>query len=179
MNESEWWPLMVQGNQQAFTELFLAYYDDLFRYGTRLLRDQESVNDCIQNLFLKIWKNRNNLQPVKEIKPYLFRSLRNHIIDILELRRQDLPIDGDIENNFAVEFTIEDFLITSQAEKEKHEVVISLLNQLTPRQRHAIYLRYFEDLEFEKIAQIMNMNVQSVRNLISRGLLVMRKLSAV
>jgi RNA polymerase sigma factor (sigma-70 family) len=179
MNESEWWPLLVQGNKQAFSELFLAYHDDLFRYGTRLLRDQETVNDCIQNLFLKIWKNRNNLQPVKDIKPYLFRSLRNHIIDILELKRQDLSIDSDIEDYFTVEFSTEDFLITSQTEKENHEVVISLLNQLTQRQRHAIYLRYFEDLEFEKIAQIMNMNVQSVRNLISRGLLVMRKLTAV
>jgi RNA polymerase sigma factor (sigma-70 family) len=178
MTESEWWPLLVKGNKQAFSELFLAYHDDLFRYGTRLLRDQETINDCIQNLFLKIWKNRNNLEHVKDIKPYLFRSLRNHIFDSIELRRQDLPIENDTEDYFNVEFSAEDFLITCQTEKDQHEVVIRLLNQLTSRQRHAIYLRYFEDLEFEEISQIMNMNVQSVRNLISRGLLVMRKLPA-
>lgn len=170
---------MIQGSKQAFSEIFLAYHDDLFRYGTRLIRDQETVNDCIQNLFLKIWKNRENLCLVKDIKPYLLRSLRNHIIDILELRRKDLAIDHDIEEYFTVEFTYEDFLTDDQPEKEREEEVIRLLNQLTPHQRHAIYLRYFEDQEFENIAMIMNMNVQSVRNLISRGMLAMRELMAV
>ncbi|MBK7711832.1 MAG: sigma-70 region 4 domain-containing protein [Bacteroidales bacterium] len=49
-----------------------------------------------------------------------------------------------------------------------------MLNLLPPRQRHVIYLRYFEEMEFENISQVMNMNVQSVRNSISRGLQVMR-----
>lgn len=174
MNESYWWSLFLQGNKHAFSEIFLAFHDDLFRYGIKLTRDPETVNDCIQNLFLKLWKNRNNLKPVRDIKPYLFKSLRNHIIDILELKRQTLPLDQDIEELFIIEFTAEDFMISSQIEKETQEKVIQLLNQLTPRQRHAIYLRYFEELEFETIAQLMNMQVQSVRNSISRGLQVMR-----
>ena len=176
MSEFYWWSLFLQGDKHAFSEIFLSCHDDLFRYGIKLTRDPETVNDCIQNLFLKLWKNRNNLKQVKEIKPYLFRSLRNHIIDTLELKRQNLPLDHNIEELFIVEFTAEDFMISSQTEKETHERVIKLLNQLTPQQRHAIYLRYFEDIEFENIAQIMNMQVQSVRNLISRGLLAMRNL---
>jgi len=174
MSESNWWSLFLQGDKHAFSEIFLSFHDDLIRYGIKLTRDPETVNDCIQNLFLKLWKNRYNLKQVKEIKPYLFRSLRNHIIDTLELKRQNIPIDHDIEELFIVEFTAEDFIIASQTEKETHERVIKLLNQLTSHQRHAIYLRYFEDMEFENIAQIMNMQVQSIRNLISRGLLVMR-----
>jgi RNA polymerase sigma factor (sigma-70 family) len=174
MNESYWWSLFLQGDKHAFSEIFLSFHDDLFRYGIKLTRDPETVNDCIQNLFLKLWKNRNNLKQVKEIKPYLFRSLRNHIIDTIELKRQNLPIDHNIEELFIVEFTAEDFMISSQTEEETHERVIKLLNQLTTQQRHAIYLRYFEEIEFENIAQIMNMQVQSVRNLISRGLLAMR-----
>jgi RNA polymerase sigma factor (sigma-70 family) len=73
-----------------------------------------------------------------------------------------------------VEYTAEDFMISRQVEKETQDKIIQLLNQLTPRQRHAIYLRYFEEMEFETIAQILDMRVQSVRNLISRGLLLMR-----
>jgi RNA polymerase sigma factor (sigma-70 family) len=174
MNQSHWWSLFLQGDKHAFSEIFLACHDDLFRYGMRLARDPELINDCIQNLFLKLWKNRYNLKPVNDLKPYLFKSLRNHIIDTLELKRQDLPINQDIEEMLIVEFTAEDFIISGQTENEMHEKVIKLLNQLTSRQRHAIYLRYFEDMEFETIAQIMDMHVQSVRNLISRGLLAMR-----
>jgi RNA polymerase sigma factor (sigma-70 family) len=179
MNESQWWSLFLQGDKQALSEIFLVCHDDLFRYGLKLIREPETVDDCIQNLFLKLWKNRNNLKPVKDIKPYLFRSLRNHIIDILELRKPTIPIDHDIEELFILEFTPEDFIISDQVEKETQEKVIHLLNQLTPRQRHAVYLRYFENMEFETIAQIMDMQVQSVRNSISRGLQVMRDLMVV
>ena len=174
MNQSHWWSLFLQGDKHAFSEIFLASHDNLFRYGMKLTRDPELINDCIQNLFLKLWKNRSNLKPVQDIKPYLFKSLRHHIIDILELKRQTLPIDQDIEELLMVEYSAEDFMISRQVEKETQEKIIRLLNQLTPRQRHAIYLRYFEEMEFENIAQIMDMHVQSVRNLISRGLQLMR-----
>jgi RNA polymerase sigma factor (sigma-70 family) len=174
MNQSQWWSLFLLGDKHAFSEIFLAFHDDLFLYGMKLNRDPELINDCIQNLFLRLWKNRNNLKQVQDIKPYLFKSLRHHIIDILELRRQTLPIDQDIEELLMVEYSAEDFMISGQVEKETQEKIIRLLNQLTPRQRHAIYLRYFEEMEFENIAQIMEMHVQSVRNLISRGLQLMR-----
>ena len=174
MEESGLWTLFLQGDKNAFSEIFLFYHDDLFRYGIRLTRDPETVNDCIQNLFLRLWKNRRTLKPVLEIRPYLFKSLRNHIIDILELKHQTLPIGHDIEELFVIEFNAEDFMISSQTEKGTQEKIIKLLNRLTSRQRDAIYLRYFENMRFEMIAEIMNMNVQSVRNLISRGLVVMR-----
>ena len=176
MNESYWWSLFLQGNKHAFSEIFLSCHDDLFRYGIKLTRDPETVNDCIQNLFLKLWKNRNNLKQVREIKPYLFKSLRNHIIDILELKKQTISLDQDIEELFILEFSAEDFIISDQEEKETKEKVIHLLNQLPPRQRDSIYLRYFEEMEFDTIAQIMNINVQSVRNSICRGLELMRNL---
>lgn len=174
MNESNWWTLFLQGDKHAFSEIYLAFHDDLYRYGIKLRRDPETVNDCIQNLFLKLWKNRNNLKPVRDIKPYLFRSLRNHIIDTLELEKQTFPINQEVEELHSIEFNAEDFMISGQIEKERQEKVIHLLNQLSHRQRHAIYLRYFEEMEFESISQVMNMNVQSVRNSIYRGLQVMR-----
>jgi len=174
MDESYQWSLFLQSDKQAFSEIFLAFYDDLSRYGAKLTNDPKTVDDCIQNLFLKLWKNRRNLKPVENIKPYLFRSLRNHLIDIQELKKITLPINNDIEDLFVIEFTAEDFLISTQVEEEKQNMVIKLLNHLTPRQRHAIYLRYFEEMEFDTIAQILDMQVQSVRNLISRGLNVMR-----
>jgi RNA polymerase sigma factor (sigma-70 family) len=174
MNESNWWPLFLQGDKNAFSEIYLAFHDDLYRYGIKLSRDPETVNDCIQNLFLRLWKNRYNLKPVREIKPYLFRSLRNHIVDILELEKKTITIDQEAEELYGIEFNAEDFMISSQIEKEMQEKILNLLNQLPSRQRHAIYLRYFEEMEFDEISQVMNMNVQSVRNSICRGLQVMR-----
>lgn len=176
MNEYNWWQLFLKGDKHAFSELFLAFHDDLYRYGIRLSHDPETVNDCIQNLFLKLWKNRNKLKPVRDIKPYLLRSLHNHIIDILELEKKTISINQEAEEFVSIEFNAEDFIISNQIEKEIQEKISRLLNQLPSRQRHAIYLRYFEDMEFENIAEVMNMNVQSVRNSLCRGLQAMRRL---
>ena len=54
--------------------------------------------------------------------------------------------------------------------------ITEALNNLSSRQREAIYLRYFEELDFDTIAIIMDMNVQSVRNTLHRGLQAMRNL---
>jgi RNA polymerase sigma factor (sigma-70 family) len=177
MSDSIEWQKFQNGDKDALSGIFLSYHDDLFRYGLKLSLNQDIVEDCIQDLFLKLWKNRQRLKQVEHIKSYLLRSLRNHLHDSLELSQNNTTsIDNTDENIFQVEYSPEDFLINSQVNEETRNRVIEALNQLSPRQREAIYLRYFEEMDFETIAHVMEMNVQSVRNTIFRGMQVMRDL---
>jgi RNA polymerase sigma factor (sigma-70 family) len=170
------WLNFLHGDKLALSSIFLEFHDDLFRYGHRLSADENLVKDAIQDLFLKLWKNRLNLRPIGDIKPYLYRSLRNHIIDSLELQKPRLIIDNENDYPFYIAYSPEDFLINNQVSEEIRMKVIDALNKLTSRQREAIYLRYFEELDFETIAITMDMNVQSVRNTLQRGFQVMREL---
>lgn len=177
MSQINLWQRFLLGDKKALSEIFLLFHDDLFKYGLRLSRGNENiVKDCIQDLFLKLWKNRANLSDVKIIKPYLFKALRHHIFDSLDLHKSYDPIDYDADSVCEVVYSYEDFIINDQVNEELRKKVIDILNQLTPRQREAIYLRYFEELDFTSISQVMNLNVQSVRNNLARGLQVMRKL---
>lgn len=176
MNYNKLWRALLYGDKEALSEIYLAYHDDLFRYGFKLSGNQEMVKDCIQELFLKLWKNHNNLKPIKNIKPYLFKSLRNHIIDSIELKRQNAAMSSENEPDFIVSYANEDFKSNEQVPEETRLKVIEALNQLTPRQKEIIYLRYFEELDFNTISQIMSINVQSVRNIIHRGMKVLRDL---
>jgi RNA polymerase sigma factor (sigma-70 family) len=169
------WLHFLEGDKNAMSEIFLQFHDDLFRYGVKLAGDENLVKDSIQDLFLKLWKNRTNLKPVENLKPYLFKSLRNHIIDSLELRKSTVSIENDFEHSFEVVYSTEDFLINSQVTKDTRKQIIDALNQLMPRQREAIYLRYFEELDFDTIATVMDMNVQSARNLLHRGISALRE----
>lgn len=176
MDEKYRWQQFLDGTQQALADIFLIHHDDLFRYGLKLTGNQEMVKDCIQDLFLKLWKNRNNLHMVQSVKPYLFKSLRNHLVDSAELRRPDVPISDEMEGQLQIVYSHEDFLIHAQVTEEiRHQVIIAL-NQLTNRQREAIYLRYFEELDFDTIANLMDMNMQSVRNTLSRAMMLLRDL---
>jgi RNA polymerase sigma factor (sigma-70 family) len=176
MDDKSKWHLFLQGDKDALSHIFLDYHDDLFNYGLKLSGHKDIVKDAIQDLFLKLWKNRNNLSNIQSIKPYLLKSLRHHVLDSLELRKSWQTIDNEYESTQQITYSHEDFLINNQIDEEIHQQVINTLNKLTLRQREAIYLRYFENLEFETIAQIMEMNVQSVRNTIYRATQLMRDL---
>jgi len=174
MNDQEKWKLFLDGNKNALSEIFLNFHDDLFNYGMKLSPDNDLVKDSIQDLFLKLWKNKSNLDSVQVIKPYLLKSLRHHIQDSLELRKARKFVEYENDSIFEMVYSHEDFLINQQITEDIKQKVIKALNQLTPRQREAIYLRFFEDLDFTMIGHVMEMNVQSVRNIIYRGMQVMR-----
>lgn len=176
MDEQYRWQQFLEGTQQALSDIFLFHHDDLFRYGLKLTGNQEMVKDCIQDLFLKLWKNRRNLQMVNSVKPYLFKSLRNHLIDSIGLLKPNVPMSDEIEDHLEIIYSHEDFLIHNQVTEEIRQQVIAALNKLTKRQREAIYLRYFEELDFETIANLMDMNLQSVRNTLSRAMMLLRDL---
>ena len=170
------WQNFLQGDKAALSEIFLQYHDDLFLYGLKLSGNENLVKDTLQDLFLKLWKNHENLKPVENLKPYLFKSLRNHIIDSLELRKPMISIEDDFEHPFEIVYSTEDFVINAQVTKDTRKSVIDTLNKLVPRQREVIYLRYFEELDFETIAVIMNINVQSARNTLHRSMVALRDL---
>lgn len=173
------WQNFLKGDKAALSEIFIQYHDDLYRYGLKLSGDENLVKDCIQDLFLKLWKNRSNLHPVSNPRPYLYKSLRNHVFDSMVLQKPTVSIRDDFEHPFEIYYSPEDFLINDQVSVETRQNVIRALNKLMPRQREAIYLRYFEDLDFETIAQVMDMQVQSVRNSLHRGMETLRRLMLV
>ena len=179
MENRKLWEKYLNGDKEALTIIFRLFFDDLYNYGMRLTRSSEIVEDSLQDMFLKLWKNRSNLRIIDNIKPYLFKALRRHIISNLKWGNHFVNYDEEPEELFRIEFSYEDFLINSHVNQDMRENLIKALNKLTKRQREAIYLRYFEELEFESISEIMSMKVQSVRNSIHRGLVTLREMKII
>jgi len=179
MENKKLWEKYLNGDKEALSLIFRIFFDDLHSYGLRLTRNSEIVKDSMQDMFLKLWKNRSNLKVIDNIKPYLFKALRRHIVNNLKWSNNFIGYEQEPEELFKIEFSHEDFLINRNIDNETRENLIKALNKLTKRQREAIYLRYFEELDFESISEIMSMKIQSVRNSIHRGLLVLRELKIV
>jgi RNA polymerase sigma factor (sigma-70 family) len=116
-----------------------------------------------------MWKNNIDLASVTNLRPYLLKGLRRQIINILELKYSQMD-KVKIEENLSIEFSPEDYYIQSQVEEELRNKVLDALNNLSRKQREAIYLRFFEDLGYLEIAEIMNINLQSAKNNVQRGL---------
>jgi RNA polymerase sigma factor (sigma-70 family) len=165
-------------NDRLFSKIFNSHFDCLFNYGMKITGSKELVEDSIQELFFRIWKNKIDLNAINNPKSYLFKGLRHQIINIIKLKQYQLE-RVEINETLALEFSHEDLYIQNQSEFDLRKKVLEALNKLSESQREVIYLRYFEDLSYEEIAEIMNFNIQSAKNNVFRGIVSLRKLLGV
>jgi RNA polymerase sigma factor (sigma-70 family) len=182
-HSAQLWEAFRLGEAQGLATLFEAYYDALYNYGLKLTGDEALVKDCIQNLFQKLWRRRAAVGAVHLVKAYLFKSLRHHLVDEtkrLRRRRRLLPayFNSDADE-FEVTYSHEEFLIAQQSDTERSSRLQRALNQLSGRQRESLYLKFFGGFSYERIAEVMSLHVQSVRNLIFKALNAVRKIMAV
>ncbi|MFT0315560.1 RNA polymerase sigma factor [Bacteroides thetaiotaomicron] len=165
------------GNMVAFSQLYDLHINILFNYGLKLTIDKELLKDCIHDIFVKLYTKKEELGTIDNLKSYLFISLKNKLCD--ELRKRMYMSDTAIEDVNAVAPTdVEDDYMEEEQRKNEFSLVKRLLDQLSPRQREALTLYYIEEKKYEDICEIMNMNYQSVRNLMHRGLTKLRSLAS-
>lgn len=147
------------------------HYRNLFIYGSKFRRDDEFVKDCLQDVFLGLWKNRETLGSTNYVKSYLFKCVRNKIYRELHKNRWHLQTMQLDENYyFDVEFSIEHHLIREQTLRETAAKFSDALNKLPKREKEIIYLRFYQNLEISEIVEVMEINAQSVYNLLHKAL---------
>ena len=163
------------GDTTAFSQLYDLHVHILFNYGCRLTSDKELLRDCIHDIFVKLYIKKGELG-IENVRSYLFIALKNKLCD--ELRRRMYMSDTAVEE---LEPESGDDVETSYLAAEKEDVenrkVDRLLNQLSSRQREALTLYYIEEKKYEDICEIMDMNYQSVRNLMHRGMTKLRSIA--
>ena len=165
------------GNMAAFSQLYNLHINVLFNYGLKLTIDKELLKDCIHDIFVKLYTKKDELGTIDNLRSYLFISLKNKLCD--ELRRRMYMSDTAVEEvSISTPTDVEDDYMEEEQRKNEFSLVRRLLDQLSPRKREALTLYYIEEKKYEDICEIMNMNYQSVRNLMHRGLTKLRSLAS-
>ncbi|WEK33712.1 MAG: sigma-70 family RNA polymerase sigma factor [Candidatus Pseudobacter hemicellulosilyticus] len=169
-----YWEGFVQGNQQALGSLFRLYYPDLFRYGHKIVPEPAVLEDCIQELFIELWQQKNPA-PELSVKAYLLRAMKYKLLKILRKKNNTL-LQENIETQGVFEISHEDFLISGQENAEQSRRVIQAFSQLSNRQQEIVYLRFYQGLGYEEISAIMNINYQVARNLLHQAIKALKKI---
>lgn len=170
------WQAFKEGDREAFRSLYFFYFSHLYEYGMRLVNNADRVKDGIHDLFVKLWNNRANLSQVIAVRPYLLVALRTTLYNRLE-RDNRITLTGEAENlPFDLVFSVESAYIQKETHSVQAQQLIAALNQLTPRQKEVLYLRYFEELPYEEIAALMSITVKATYKLSARGLDALRDL---
>jgi len=172
-NTAQLFEAFKNGDDHAFSTLYNMHAGMLYNYGYRLTTDMELLKDCIQDVFVKIYNKREELGAVLNFKSYILISLKNKLCD--ESRKRIHLSDTAVEEYVAIATeNAETEYLAAEKVQIQNSMVSRLLGFLSPRQRTAIELYYIEERKYEDICDIMQMNYQSVRNLIHRGMMRLR-----
>lgn len=161
------WQDFLAGDVRAFEKLMSDNFRLLFRYGSKFSRDRELVKDSIQDLFLVLWEKRENLNPDAAVKPYLMASLRRLMHRHTSSRTW---VGGDAlqqeDDYFDIEFSVEETYIANEATAVRTGQLQKLMNALPRRQKEVVYLKFFQELTRDQIAEVMAISPQTVSNLL-------------
>ena len=161
MDTTELWQKIKKGDKNAFSQLFKLYYSDLMAYGIKIAGQETYAKEAIQLLFVKIWNKRATLKEITSVKSYLLTAYRRTLIDFLATEKKQQQLTATTPT-----FTIapSDLQIIQQDKKIQVTRLAELLNQLPTKQKEIIYLRFYNHLSYLEIAEIIDLNYQSVRN---------------
>jgi RNA polymerase sigma factor (sigma-70 family) len=174
INDLELWQAFKSGDKEAFSIIYKENIDDLLSYGYRITSDRQLIRDSIQDLFLNLWQTRLNLNDTDSIRFYLYRSLRNKIVGDIRKNNHTKIDSSNLFEDIIGALSIEDDLIESEQLSEQLLKLKRAIQQLPKRQQEIIQLRYYHDFSFDEIAEMMQINNQSVRNLLHRAITELR-----
>ncbi|NCT77128.1 MAG: sigma-70 family RNA polymerase sigma factor [Chitinophagaceae bacterium] len=150
------------GNQEALFSLMGLYYNDLYRYGMKFTADRDLTKDIIGQFFIHIWDHRQRISAAENIQAYLLVSFRHFIIQ--HLRRIVRQLDIEENENEALEYSYEDYLIAAQENEAVRQVLQEAIASLPARQKQLIQLRFYDQLSCEEIAARTSLSVRTVYN---------------
>lgn len=167
------WRSFTEGDEAAFEPLFTRNFPKLFQYGRKFSPDADFIKDAIQDLFAELWQRRTFLSQTPSVRHYLFKSLRRKM---LRLSSNQPPTDEltPEADQFNATISPEQLLLDNEFSAGQTQQMIHWLSFLTPRQREAIYLRFYQDMDYEAIASVMTVSNQAARNLIYEALKLLR-----
>lgn len=160
------------------TTIYNAYVNDLFTYGLYLGFNKESVKDAIHDVFLKLSTNNNLLDNAENIKFYLFRSLKNRLIDTHKNRKEHVTLEAMnsiLELSFNMTVNVETLLIEQEEKLQIKKEIVKMLDFLTPRQREIIYLRYIHEYDYKQTSELLQISVHGCRKLVSKAILNLKE----
>ena len=163
------WQQFLEGSREAFAALYASFAPLLYNYGCKQCADPRLVEDCIQDVFEYLLAHRTQLSPVNNVRAYLVKAYRRALLRKISNMRKNIPVGLTDEASFEVVISPESRLIAQQSSSRRREKVNVALNTLPPRMKEALFLRFYENLSFEDIAAIMDIDQKSVYKMIYKA----------
>lgn len=157
------------GDEKAFTELMKKYKDAIYYMLLKIVRNEEDAEDLTIEAFGKAFNNISKYTPNFAFSTWLFKIATNNCIDFLRKKRAiTIPIETTDSDSYTLhtirrlsdnQLNPEERLIR----KQKQELLKEIIEQLKPRYKILIELRYFQEFSYEEIAKELNLPIGTIK----------------
>ena len=161
---------LSQGNELAFTKLYNEYKNVVFSTALKITKSRMLAEEVVQDVFLKIWQNHENLAEITNIENYLFIISRNHIFDMIKkiVRDTSLVVDSNYKNTSTND--------TEDAIKDdQYNIILNqIVDQLPPQQQKIYKMAKWDGLSHQKIGEDLGISTETVKKHMAQALKFVR-----
>lgn len=161
-----------EGDKEAFETLFYKYYARLCVFSNTYVRSIDTSRDVVQDVYIKIWDNRENFHITQSLKAYLYQAVRNQSLNYLEKNSQKLRLQDDLTKLREIESAEHETELNTEELSEK---IWKLVDQLPERRRTIFILYRKHGLSYKEIGEVMDISRKTVENQMGRSLKFIRE----
>jgi RNA polymerase sigma-70 factor (ECF subfamily) len=159
-------------NERVIETLFREHYQGLSRYAYSILKNQVEAEEVVQQLFVKLWEKRLDLEIWKDVRSYLYRSTYNASLnEVKRKKRHTMYVSTDPENGFQSDSDSSSKIMSSELELQIENAIQTLPTKCAEVFRMSRYKEY----SYKEIAEKLDISIKTVENHIGKALKLMRE----
>jgi len=169
-NDSFIWDKLKIGDKQSFELIFKIYYPQLCLFANRYTRDFDMAREVVQEIFIYLWENRDNLQEKKSVKSYLYAAIRHNSVRRVNGQiKKRLEIEDIPEENIKADF------LDEIEYAELQEIIYTTIESFPPQCKKIFSLSRFESATYAQIALKLNLSQKTVEAQMTKALKIIQK----
>jgi RNA polymerase sigma-70 factor (ECF subfamily) len=159
-NERDLITLIAGGSESAFEELYFIYSNRLLGFLIRLVKSEDVASELLQEVFVKVWKNRENIDPQQSFRSYVFRIAENCVYDFFRKAARDKKLQSALINSACEYSHIEESFLN----KENEQLLQQAINSLPPKRRQVFQMVKMEDRSYEEVSRLLNISTSTIND---------------
>lgn len=161
----------AETTNEHFEIFFKGHYQALCSYAFNFLKDDESSEDIVQDVFIKVWEQRKDLIGRDELKFYLFTAVRNNCLTYLKKHKKKFQVELRDEDVFdEISIRLDD----ADVDQEPKELIAKAMEQLPPKCREVFMLSRLSNQTYQQIADSLGLSVKTVENQMGKAIKILK-----
>ena len=149
-----------EGSEEAFRVIYDRYHVQMYYVAQKYVKDPGLAEDAIQEIFVKLWKKRGEIDETKSLKGFLFTMLRNHVLNVIRDKKNQIVAFSSVEEKSLPNRNLtEDEVLYN----EYHDIVKKGISELSDRKREVFELRTLSGYSNSEVAEILKINIKTVK----------------